>query len=280
METNSSGTWWGALLERLRGVAEVERMDSPNGDGELVFTRTAAGWGQTALAGPSSRTRRHEFHGIEGFASFLNRHALDQTGTDILVGVEEAVAYFAPTGATSSRVTLGLPLAPEFSAWVVASDGSGRRSHGELLRLLRLNRHTVVNAEAVLSGLQQFGVAVTRGGKVEVDELGTVRASSVEGRVDVTGSVPPVIRLHVPVFRYFPLELATVEVVVELEIDDGGGASFRLHCSGWDAAKDWARGRVAELLAELLEEEFLVGVGDALVERAAVSENADPSLVD
>lgn len=261
------------MFQRLReGAAEpVIRQPHPSGDGYLYFVRDAAGGYKLAqhYPGPRVPTRRHVFASAAYLATFLRARSGEESVTydaascDVLVGRREIVVTTAPTDPDTDRLTCPLSTHPEWRPWAaVVGKGGAVQSQRALMQLVRASERAL-GAEQAAKWITTLGVLrVVGGGKVEseIDQTGYTRLRGSEQTREVTTSIPPTLKLEVPLFAgildAMDVELRyPLEVLVEFNPED---LDFRLSCPLLDLVQEEALEDVRAMLARLLDDPFLV----------------------
>lgn len=264
-----------AFLRLLSDPApKTELVDDPNGRGGSVLI-VRDDYKVEQVAGPDRAKRVHIFHDLRSFAEWLKRWGKPDT-TEILVGDAKARALLG--GATvahdpASDVSCVLRDHPTFAAWrkafgvkmnpktfhafirsVAATFGSGGGG---------------VTAADVLSGELAKLKAVKNGEiNMSVDPRGFYAVSGASTTTQVDAKIPPQFTVRTPILIGIPESessdtemLYGLEILLSMDVEDSG-IFFTLTCPTLDAVLHQARLDAVGYLRALLDEGFLVGLGD------------------
>lgn len=259
------------LQDFVSPVPAPETIDAPRGRGAKVVG-VRSDYKLETLPGPERSKRAHVFHDLGSFADWLNRFAKVAEGVEILVGDEEAKAVLGDDP-HASLVTCQLRNHPTFDAWQKAL---GTKQNPKAFHaFLRSVSGTFddgsggVNAGDVLSGELQKLKAVTTGDiDMNVDPRGFYTVNGSTSRVQVDAKIPPSFTIHTPIFVGIPdpgvegqERRYALEILLTMDVEDGG-IGFTLTCPGLARVLHEARLDAVAHLRALLNEGFLVGLGD------------------
>lgn len=235
------------------------------------------------VPGPERSRRTHVFHDLGSFAEWLNRFGTEPQKVEILVGDKDAQAVLGDDP-HASLVKCQLRNHPTFDAWQKAL---GQEQEPKVFHaFLRSVSGTFddgsgsVNTGDVLSGELQKLKAVTTGDiDMNVDPRGFYTVNGSTSRVQVDAKIPPSFTIHTPIFVGIPVPLPSLddgalrtfdpreerryalEILLTMDVEDGG-IGFTLTCPGLARVLHEARLDAVAHLRSLLNDGFLVGLGD------------------
>ncbi|OFW99276.1 MAG: hypothetical protein A3E78_11865 [Alphaproteobacteria bacterium RIFCSPHIGHO2_12_FULL_63_12] len=218
-------------------------------------------------------TRRHVFQDVTSFAQWLNRHGQKQR-TEILVDEKEIAAALDADDPYTDVVKCALTFHPTFAAW---SAIFGRRiDQRAFLQLVRGQRAALGNhGELLLGELRSFEVVRQGDFKHELDDRGFTRFHGSTAKQDAKGAFPAEIGVKTPIFDDIKwvdgsndLDCSySLEVLVEIVIEEKL-AFFTLTCPSLPVVMRAARRDAVAYLRDMIEEEYLVGIGALKLEKA------------
>ncbi len=216
--------------------------------------------------------RKHVFQDVTTFAEWLNRHALKER-TEILVDEKEIAAALDAEDPHTDVVKCALSFHPTFAAWS-AIFGKKLDQRG-FLQFVRGQRVALGGqGELLLGELRSFEVIRQGDFKHELDDRGFTRFHGSTAKQDAKGAFPAEIEVKTPIFDDIKRvdgssELDCVyslEVLVEIEIVEKLGF-FTLTCPGLPLVMRAARRDAVAYLRDLIDEEYLVGIGALVLEK-------------
>lgn len=247
-------------------TAAPEVIHDPAGDGELVAVRE--GYSLEKLDGERVRARRHVFTDVTSFAQFIADRA--DAECDILVSEKVITGDFEPGERSADVVSCELVLHPRAQRWV---DVLGKKvDQKTLLRLVTSAQEDFKTQEGskVTEGqalaLQLMKIEVVKGGNFvsQIDELGTMRFQANSDKADVSGSIPPIVTVRVPIHPGI-IDAEGEEIFHDLdlhvELDASDGVAFTLRCPNLAVVMREALLDVVAQVERILGEEYLVGLG-------------------
>lgn len=224
------------------------------------------------VPGPERSKRTHVFHDLGSFAEWLNRFGAEPQKVEILVGDKEAQAVLGDDP-HASLVTCQLRNHPTFDAWqkALGQEQEPKAFHAFLRSVSGTfdDGSGGVNTGDVLSGELQKLKAVTTGDiDMNVDPRGFYTVNGSTSRVQVDAKIPPSFTIHTPIFVGIPDAETSgaerryaLEILLTMDVEDGG-IGFTLTCPGLARVLHEARLDAVAHLRSLLNEGFLVGLGD------------------
>lgn len=274
---------------------DLEPLVVPNGDGFVLALKE--GYQLKTLPGPRVHRRSHVFDDLGTFAEYLNRHAVDRLGTEILLNDSRIVAALEPKNPIGDKLVCDLVQHPRFAAWahVLTDDpnssaGPDKLNQKEFFALLRARRDDLVDpmqAAQLLGSVQMLKLTNSGDRALELDERGYTRFMGGNERRNVAGEFPPFFSIRVPIFegvhevvdpepgvetllaagrQVFGGEL-TYEIEILLWLEEVGGAVFfELQAPMLDLVVRQARRDAARYLQARLVAPLMVGLGVFMVE--------------
>lgn len=224
------------------------------------------------VPGPERSKRAHVFHDLGSFADWLNRFGTEPQSVEILVGDEMAQAVLCDDP-HASLVKCQLRNHPTFNAWqkALGTEQTPKAFHAFLRSIAGTfdDGSGGVNAGDVLSGELQKLKAVTTGDiDMNVDPRGFYTVNGSTSRVQVDAKIPPSFTIHTPIFVGIPDPAIegqerryALEILLTMDVDDSA-IGFTLTCPGLARVLHEARLDAVAHLRSLLNEGFLVGLGD------------------
>ncbi len=206
----------------------------------------------------------HCFDDVESFAQYLNRHHdHNAMNVDILVQEDDIIAYIEPFHTKTQVLKCDLITHPAWDAWTHLLDGDIRVQR-EVQQFVRAWRGTILNSAPLMAAFSAISVTGSQAMSMHIDETGATRLASTEGKTDIAAKIPSVITADVPVYEGIkPGALVNdqtyqLEVMVSVNLDP---LNFSFDCPAIELIRRKARRDVAQYLRELLNDEFLVGMG-------------------
>lgn len=276
-------------------VPAVIPVQRPCGHGSFVVVRD--GYQVRELEGRKRGKRAHVFDDVRSFALWLNRHATDRKRTEILVHNESIVAALDPGDPQGDRVVCMLPLHPSFVAW--------QGVFGRMIDQISLHRLVLAEAETLgesaegfSAALLQLQIATAGDFSAELDPLGYMKVAGGTTKQEATVKMPPRFSVTTPIIEgvctkyvptsgepYYVERRYVLDVFLQLSVVGEAAAKkaqFALSCPRLEIHRRQARRDAAAYLQELLEDDFLVGLGEVKVDavpriRAEASAAAEPS---
>ncbi len=258
-----------------------EFVDAPRGRGASVVA-VRNDYKLETVPGPERSKRTHVFHDLCSFAEWLNRFGTDPQKVEILVGDKEAHAVLGDDP-TASLVKCQLRHHPTFEAWqkALGVEQEPKAFHAFLRSIAGTFDDGTggVNTGDVLSSELQKLKAVTTGDiDMNVDPRGFYTVNGSTSRVQVDAKIPPSFTIHTPIFVGIPDPAGTgpngeaivvanserryaLEILLTMDVEDGS-IGFTLTCPGLARVLHEARLDAVAHLRSLLNEGFLVGLGD------------------
>lgn len=216
--------------------------------------------------------RKHVFQDVTTFAAWLNRHGLKER-TEILVDEKEIAASLDADDPYTDVVKCALSFHPTFSAW---SAIFGKRiDQRTFLQLVRGQRAALGHhGEVLLGELRSFEVVRQGDFKHELDDRGFTRFHGSTAKQDAKGAFPAEIEVKTPIFDDIKRVdgsndldcVYSLEVLVEIVIEEKL-AFFTLTCPGLPLVMRAARRDAVAYLRDMIEEEYLVGIGALALEK-------------
>lgn len=263
-ETEETTEAHAAIVERgvieapLGAVPAEVSAEHPDGWGEYAIVHRD--YEVARLDGPRESGRAHEFSDLETWTDFVREKA-DPERCEILVSETMARAIFDPRHVSPEMVQCSLRPHPLFAAWSAAF--GKRQRQRDCYRLLRGLKRTITDYDAIASTVRMLGVSRTTEAEIHLDATGRVSLRRTSGNETMTAPVPEVIHVRVPVFRALPLHLSDMEILVEVDTDDGIALTF--HCPELEVVVADALTVVADSASQRLNAKgahFLVGIGE------------------
>ena len=241
-----------------------EVIPNPNGMGDIIVIRD--GYNVHSLRGPEEGFPVHEFHDLESMADYLNRHHVAASETvEIIVQDFSVVAYIDSSKTDPQVIRCALQTHPAWRAW-----GNAIRSNYDqraMQQFIRAWRSTIQDADVLMAKFSAIQVTGSQTMQSHIDETGSTRVSSNEGKTDIAVKIPPVLYAKVPVYVNVRVgdadknEEATYDLEVLVSIDTHPCIEVTLSCPTMDIQLNKARRDVAKWLTVLLDDGFLVGIG-------------------
>lgn len=233
----------------------------------------------------TTQVREHHMADLTDFAAFVNRR-LSSVATDVLFDTDSDVitADGGPSDRRSDALTCGLRLHPRWKRWndLLGKKLDQRAFYRHLLsstpedsELLETpNGQVIGRAHLVIA--QDIGtLKITKGATFvgELDPRGFYRLRSNDATVEASAKIPSSLEIRVPWYQLGAPVLdndgqpadargATYAITLEIEvITDGATPLFVLTAPGLDLVKHAAQIDAVNLLRDLLDDGFLVGLG-------------------
>lgn len=204
-----------AIVNPAEPAPQVQSFARPDSDGAVFALRD--GYEVHNLPGPVRNTRGHVFDDVESLATWLNRHAVDREGAEILVDQQVISASLSPAHVGGDTVTCVLPLDPRIQGWLAMFGKRGGLSQREFHLLIRaqlgdLDAHTSALMLATVRDL-----TITKGDtrQIKLDATGYVRYAAMSQNREISGQIPTNFVITVPVFegiKVWPIELLGFKV--------------------------------------------------------------------
>ena len=249
----------------------------PSGKGQLALVRD--GYTLKPIVGPTKMKRGHVFHDLESFAAWLSRHAGSSTKTghdivtelvEVLVTMTQAQAALEPADPTGDFVTCVLTDHPSFAAWKGIFDKP--LDQKTLHRFVRgnISAFDVGMPGDVFAGqLQLLNVTAGKDINAELDTKGFYKFTSSTGRAELQGNIASRFTINIPIFAGVRVPVTKSEILYPLDVllsmdvdTDKGVITFVLSCPSLALALYQARLDAVAWLKSLLDEGFLVGLGE------------------
>jgi hypothetical protein len=255
----------GAMYVKEQGDPSVEAklIRKPDGYGSIAIVRD--GYRVQEFDGKEEGHCAHIFDDLQSFADYMNRHYTEvaSSSVDILVQSETVKAIIDTSHRQPETLVCKMVKDPAWDAWDAVFDRElGQR---DLQQHIRSWRGTIANHEALLTTLAAMQVTTGQVVRSDIDLTGGTRLSSGEGRQDVQVNIPPTITASVPCYEGVVVE-EPVEATYELEVlvsVNPAPLTFTLSCPKLEKHERKARRDFAEHLRRLLDEKFLVSIGQA-----------------
>lgn len=274
------GEYMTAVLDWLRAATSpLAKSEGPHG---LTLHAVPDDW-EFEQNYPERGRRQHRFVSVASLALWLNRHA-DPKLAEVLVGASTVRAGLNPTIPNADVVRCDLEIHPRARRW---KDALGKRlTQREFYRLVVSADEDLGDAVDpkgdVLGRSSEFIAAevaklrIVRGGEyhAELDERGNYKVRGGTETKDVKGQLPSRLEVCVPwfldVFIVRPPGIGmdaevqyTLDIHVEIDTEtDAKNPVFILTAPGLAMLKHEARRDACAWLSHLLEDDFLVGMGD------------------
>lgn len=227
------------------------------------------------LPGKEKTARRHIFHDLGSFAAWLNRHAKNRAQqVEILMEDTKVIADLAPSDQHSDLVTCMLIPHPMIQAWDRVF-GKGPMTQKEFHNFIRGNMEAFPEkegkgniGEVLASSLLRLSVTNAKDLTAEMDERGFYHLSGGSNKSTVSNAIPPRFSIEIPVYIGVcdPSKPETelkyrIEILLSIGIQDTS-VSFYLSCPSLPLVYHQARLDARAWLEHLLDDEFLVGLGE------------------
>jgi hypothetical protein len=255
----------GAMYVKEQGDPSVEAqlVRKPDGYGSIAVVRD--GYRVQEFDGEEEGHCAHIFEDLQSFAEYMNRHYIEVASgsVDILIQEDTVKAIIDTSHRQPETLVCKMVTDPAWDAWMGVFDRElGQR---DLQQHIRSWRSTIANHEALLTTLAAMQVTTGQVVRSDIDLTGGTRLSSGEGRQDIQVSIPPTIKASVPCYEGVEEDEA-VDAIYELEVlvsVTPTPLSFTLSCPQLEKHERKARRDFAEHLRRLLDDRFLVSIGQA-----------------
>ena len=258
------------IVRWSEGTVYVKEQGDPSVSAQLV--RKPDGYGSIAIVRDGYKVQEfdgqeeghcaHIFEDLESFADYMNKHHT-AAAVDILVQDTIVKAIIDTSHRQPETLVCKMVKDPAWDAWKDIFDRElGQR---DLQQHIRSWRGTIANHEALLTTLAAMQVTTGQVVRSDIDLTGGTRLSSGEGRQDIQVNIPPTITATLPCYEGVVVE-EPVEAIYELEVlvsVTPAPLAFKLSCPQLEKHERKARRDFAEHLRGLLDDKFLVSIGQA-----------------
>ena len=228
----------------------------------------------TRLALP---VRRHAFGDARSLAMWLRREAVPQIA-EVLVGEHAVQATTDGRATDSDRVLAPLVMHPRLARWMSAF-GQVLDQRG-LARLLSSANGDI--PEGLGTKLQTAVLSATWSGtanvKLELDSRGFVKATGSDSTTTINCEFPSQFRIVTPVFigaQDVNGCEPVYDITIAVEIDaTPKGVAFKLAPMNLEIVRLQARLDLRDQLARLLDDQWLVGLGEIAIEHVTTDPEA------
>lgn len=254
----------GAMYVKEQGdpTVEAQLVRKPDGSGSIAVVRD--GYRVQEFDGEEEGCCAHIFEDLQSFAAYMNRHYVEvaSSSVDILVQNDVVKAIIDTSHRRPETLVCKMVTDPAWDAWMRVFDRDlGQR---DLQQHIRSWMDTVSNHDALLTALAAIQVSTGQVVRSDIDLTGGTRLSSGEGKQDVKVSIPPTLSVMVPCYE--AVEEGAISAVYDLDVlvsITPEPLTFTLSCPQLEKYERQARRDFADQLRRLLDEKFLVSIGQA-----------------
>lgn len=276
------------LVSALQKLADVQPptaapvlIDNPDGKGAFVVVKN--GYEVKQLGGAQKGQRRHTFHDLGSFARWLNRHAAGRDETvEIVASATAVTAGLDPIDPTADVVMCNLTTHPTAVDW--CSIFGKPLDQKQLHAFLRGHVADFANADAatmLTTELRKLNIVINKDLSAELDERGFLQFQGNTGKAQVGGKIPGDFAIRIPLIMGVMIDGSDtdevtypLDVLVTMDVNDHG-ASFTLSAPSLVGVKHQARLDAVAYLEKLLDDGFMVGLGDYAVPSVGVVRNVE-----
>ena len=260
------------IVQWREGAVYVKEQGDPSVEAQLV--RKPDGYGSIAIVREGYRVQEfdgveeghcaHIFEDLQSFAEYMNRHYIDVASSSVDILVQNAIvkAIIDTSHRQPETLVCKMVTDPAWDAWGGVFDRElGQR---DLQQHIRSWMSTIENHAALLTALAATQVNTGQIVQSDINLTGGTRLSSGEGRQDVKVNIPATLKATVPCYE--GVADGPVDAVYELEVlvsITPTPLTFTLSCPQLEKHERRARRDFAEHLRSLLDDKFLVSIGQA-----------------